>query len=100
MQINDPTERSIPPAMITIASPSANSEINAMWRTLLLKLSAPRKYGFKIARPPTSHQAWSALFLRCSCGKPQDVRVRGLRARQLALDFSAGEHERAMTQRL
>src|SRR5215470_11327951 len=45
----DPIDRSMPPAMITIASPSANSEISEMWRTLLRRLSPPRNSGFSTA---------------------------------------------------
>src|SRR5215467_5186686 len=45
----DPIDRSMPPAMMTIASPSANSEINEMCRMLLRRLSPPRNSGFSTA---------------------------------------------------
>src|SRR5262245_2030806 len=45
----DPIERSMPPAMMTIASPSANSEISEMCRMLLRRLSPPRNSGFSTA---------------------------------------------------
>ena len=45
----EPIDRSMPPAMITIASPSANSEIREMWRMLLRRLSPPRNSGFSTA---------------------------------------------------
>ena len=40
MQMTDPIDRSMPPAMITIASPRANSEISEMCRMLFCRLSA------------------------------------------------------------
>src|SRR5262245_18088695 len=49
MQMTDPIDRSMPPAMITIASPSANSEISEMCRMLLRRLSPPKKTGFSTA---------------------------------------------------
>src|SRR4051812_22926535 len=45
----DPIDRSMPPAMMTIASPSANSEISEMCRMLLRRLSPPRNSGFSTA---------------------------------------------------
>src|SRR4051812_39181469 len=45
----DPIDRSMPPAMMTIASPSANSEISEMCRMLLRRLSPPRNSGFNTA---------------------------------------------------
>src|SRR3954470_7363287 len=45
----DPIDRSMPPAMMTIASPSANSDISEMCRMLLRRLSPPRNSGFSTA---------------------------------------------------
>src|SRR4051812_4296582 len=45
----DPIDRSMPPAMMTIASPSANSDISEMCRMLLRRLSPPRNSGFNTA---------------------------------------------------
>ena len=49
MQMIEPTDRSMPPAMITTASPSAKSEISEMCRTLLRRLSPPKKLGLRSA---------------------------------------------------
>src|SRR6476646_11745239 len=102
MQMTDPTDRSMPPAMITIASPHANSEISEMWRTLLRRLSAPRKLGFRIAVMTASAIITPSIvssFLNAfivfrpycvlripSGGQLQDVGVGQLLARQLARD--------------
>ena len=65
MQITEPIDRSMPPAMITTASPSANSEISEMCRTLLRRFSAPRKSGLSAAvmsRERDQHPQHRQLF--------------------------------------
>src|SRR6185295_16039012 len=112
MQMIDPTDRSMPPAMITIASPHANSEISEMWRTLLRRLSAPRKLGFRIALMTASAiitpsivssflNAFIAsfVFVSVSGRQLQDVGVGQLLAAKLARDDAAGEHQRAVAER-
>src|SRR5215471_256244 len=105
MQMIDPTDRSMPPAMITIASPHANNEISEMCRTLLRRLSAPRKLGFRIAVMTASAiitpsivssflNAFIASFVRfvSSGGQLQDVGVGQLLAAQLARDGAPAQH--------
>ena len=64
----EPTERSMPPAMMTTASPSANSEISEMCRTVLRRLSGLRKTGFssavRPARPIITASMVSSFFIR------------------------------------
>src|SRR6476646_8615454 len=109
MQMIDPTDRSIPPAMITIASPHANSEISEMCRTLLRRLSAPRKLGFRIAVmtasaiiTPSIVSSFLNAFIasnpccvsfRLSGRQLQDVRVGQLLARELARDHAPAQYQ-------
>ena len=88
----DPTDRSMPPAMITIASPHANNEISEMCRTLLRRLSAPRKLGLRIAvmitsaiSTPSIVSSFLNAFMFPSSGRQlQDVGVGQLFAAKLA----------------
>src|SRR6476619_4053200 len=106
MQMIDPTDRSIPPAMMTIASPHANNEISEMCRTLLRRLSPPRKLGFRIAvmtasaiiTPSIVSSFLNAFMFPSSGGQLQDVRVGELFAPQLAGDGAAAEHQGAVTE--
>src|SRR5688572_167487 len=105
----DPTDRSMPPAMMTTASPSANSAISEMWRTSLFRLSALRKLdGLMIAvmiasaiiTPSMVSSFLKARMLNLESGRQlQDVGVGQLGARQLARDGAAAHHQRAVAQR-
>src|SRR5262245_28584736 len=106
-QMIDPTDRSMPPAMITIASPSANNEISEMWRTLLRRLSPSRKLlGFSAAvmiastiiTPSIVNSFLNAFMCPSSGGELQDVGVGQLFAPQFARDRPAAEHQRAVAE--
>ena len=79
MQMTEPTDRSMPPAMITTASPSANSEISEMWRTVLRRLSPPRNTGLSTAvrpaRPTITASIVSSFFIRARLVGETDVGV-------------------------
>ena len=48
--ITEPTERSNPPEMITIVSPTATTPMIVIARPMLAKLSTARKYGERIEK--------------------------------------------------
>src|SRR6186997_1926177 len=107
MQMIDPTDRSMPPAMITIASPQANNEISEMCRTLLRRLSAPRKLGLisavmiarAISTPSMVNSFLNAFMFPSSGGQLEDVGVGQLFAPELPGDRPAAQHQGAMTER-
>src|SRR3954464_214228 len=107
MQMIDPTERSMPPAMMTIASPHAKSEISEMCRTLFRRLSTPRKLGFRIAvatasaiNTPSIVNSFLNAFMCPSSGRElQDVGVGQLLAAKLPGDHATAEHQRAVAER-
>src|SRR5437763_8416783 len=109
MQMMDPTDRSMPPAMMTIASPHANNEISEMCRTLFRRLSTPRKLGFRIAVATASAINTPSIvssflnaficFFRPSGSQLQDVRVGQLFAAELAGDLASREDQRAVAER-
>src|SRR5262249_48558968 len=108
MQMIDPIDRSMPPAMMTTASPSANSEMSEMWRRLLRRLSPPRKSGFKSAVMTASaiitesivisfFAAWTFIG-PSGGGRAQDVGVGEVAARELAARAPLGQHEGPVAQ--
>src|SRR6476646_3245832 len=107
MQMIDPTDRSIPPAMITIASPHANNEISEMCRTLFRRLSTPRKLGFRIAvatasaiSTPSIVSSFLNAFMCPSSGRElQDVGVGQLLTAKLPGDRAAAEYQGAVAER-
>ena len=106
MQMIDPTDRSMPPAMITTASPSANSEISEMCRTLLRRLSPSRKARVEQRgddRQRDHHAQHRQFFLErfhFMRGQLQDVGVGQLvRDASSPRTCAAAEHERPVAQR-
>src|SRR6476660_5906900 len=85
MQMIDPTERSMPPAMITIASPHANNAISTP------SIVSSFLNAFIASNP-------CCVSFRLSGRQLQDVRVGQLLARELARDHAPAQYQCPVTQ--
>ena len=75
--IAEPTDRSIPPVMMTITMPMLMIAVSEKARDTPIRLSTVRKYGVKrLIRPPTTRRAISTLTSRTCHSRANDRNAR------------------------